>query len=273
MSSLKVGRALSRVVASSGDVSRRVAQSACIGGRVTIDGKVCRSPAKIVSPSSNVICLDGRKLETAAPAPVRLWRYHKPPGLITSHADPNGRQTVFESLPASLPRVMSVGRLDIATEGLLLLTNSGKLVRQLEHPSRGYDRRYEALVGTGERDVTPQMIEELSTGITLGDGFRLRPIHASLSSPRQGSMTAGRRWVHMVLSEGKKNEVRRVWEHYGFATMRLIRIAFGPFSLGSLRPGETLEVAPDAVEPLLEGVSAVDARQRDPFDAQANRTC
>jgi len=170
----------------------------------------------------------------AEPDRTRLWRYHKPAGLVTSHSDPEGRPTVFDHLPADLPRVISVGRLDLGSEGLLLLTNDGELARRLELPATGWVRRYRVRVhGTPDK----AQLAGLDRGITV-DGTVYGPIKAVLDR-QQGSNA----WLTVSIKEGKNREIRRVMEHLGWTVSRLIRIAFGPFQLGLLNPGEADEVA------------------------------
>jgi 23S rRNA pseudouridine2605 synthase len=165
---------------------------------------------------------------------VRLWRYHKPVGLVTTHADPQQRPTVFERLPAALGRVISVGRLDITSEGLLLLTNAGALARRLELPATGWTRRYRVRV---HGPVDPGALALLARGITVA-GVRYGPVEATLDRV-QGSNA----WLTLALKEGKNREVRKVLDSLGLAVTRLIRIAFGPFQLGHLPAGEVSEVS------------------------------
>jgi 23S rRNA pseudouridine2605 synthase len=162
-----------------------------------------------------------------------LWRYHKPDGLMTTHRDPQGRPTVFERLPADLPRVMSVGRLDLNSEGLLLLTNDGALARQLELPSTGWLRRYRVRV---HGEVNEAALKDLARGLVI-DGTRFGPVEAGLDS-RKGSNA----WLTISIHEGKNREIRRVMAHLGLATTRLIRIAYGPFQLGNLERSQVAEV-------------------------------
>ncbi len=177
------------------------------------------------------IAVDGKPLST--PEEVRLWRYHKPKGRVTTHRDPQGRPTVFEALPAEMPRVISIGRLDFNTEGLLLLTNDGALARHLEAPSTGWLRRYRVRVhGKAEQSA----LDALSGGIAL-DGVRYGPIEAKLDRA-QGANS----WLTLGLREGKNREVRRIMEHLGLQVTRLIRVSFGPFILGDLEPGAVAEV-------------------------------
>lgn len=193
---------------------------------------------------SDRITVDGRALPAAER--TRLWRYHKPAGLVTSHRDQRGRPTVFARLPAGLPRVISVGRLDLASEGLLLLTNDGALARHLELPATGWTRRYRARV-FGE--VSAQALAALAQGLTVA-GVRYGPIEAGVDRV-QGANT----WLTLSLKEGRNREVRRVLEHLGLKVNRLIRIAYGPFQLGSLARGEAEEVAARVLREQLGGAT------------------
>ena len=249
---------LQRIVASAGELSRRCAQTAVVSGRVSLNGAVCKSPAMPVA-RTDAVALDGRALDvTPSTAEPRLWRYFKPPGLLTTHKDTHGRPTVFASLPSSLPRVVSVGRLDAASEGLLLLTDCGSLARQLMHPSSGVVREYHVCLATGERSVTPSMLERLERGITLNDGFTFAPMDVEMlpaiptGAGEHGGLESGpgRQWLRMRLTEGKKHEVRRSWLEFGFATTRLVRTAYGPFRLEGLRPGDVDAVDRRDVEAL-----------------------
>ncbi|MGE3931231.1 MAG: pseudouridine synthase, partial [Hyphomonadaceae bacterium] len=168
-----------------------------------------------------------------APEATRLWRYHKPSGLVTTHRDPAGRPTVFERLPPDLPRVISVGRLDLTSEGLLLLTNDGALARRLELPANGWTRRYRA---RAFGRVTQEELDALKKGVTI-DGVRYGPIDARLESGRGANV-----WLAISIQEGKNREVRRVLESIGLRVNRLIRIAYGPFQLGMLAPGAVEEI-------------------------------
>lgn len=222
---------IAKVLARAGLCSRRDAERWIAEGRVTLDGQVLNSPAINVTETSN-IRVDGKPLpETDRP---RLWRYHKPAGLVTTHRDERGRPTVFEKLPKDLPRLISVGRLDLNSEGLLLLTNDGALARRLELPATGWTRRYKVRV---HGEVDPERLAALERGITV-DGVRYGPIRARLER-QQGSNA----WVTLSLQEGKNREVRRVLERLGYPVTRLIRLSYGPFQLGSL-PRGTLEEVP-----------------------------
>jgi 23S rRNA pseudouridine2605 synthase len=243
---------LSRAVAATGAISRRVAFGAVVSGRVSVNGRIVRSPVQPVSPETDVISLDGKVLARASDsAPPRIWRYHKPRGVIVSHADPEQRPSVFESLPDAMPRVISVGRLDIESEGLLLLTTHGHVARTLEHPSSAFVRVYRTLLATGARAVNETMTQELAHGLTLTDGTRFRGCRCSV----EGSSTKGKQWVRMELTEGKNREVRRIWSHYGFSTLALVRTAYGPFALDELPPGQLEEVSERSVARALAQVS------------------
>jgi 23S rRNA pseudouridine2605 synthase len=219
---MRIAKALARA----GLCSRREAERWIAEGRVSVNGEVLKSPARDVSPADRIL-VDGDPLPS--PEPPRLWRYHKPKGLVTTHADPQGRPTVFDKLPAELPRVISIGRLDFNTEGLLLLTNDGALARHLELPSTGWTRRYRVRAhGT----IAQEALDKLKDGIEI-DGVRYGPIEATLDKP-QGSNV----WLTLGLREGKNREVRKILERLGLTVNRLIRISFGPFQLLDLQPGE-----------------------------------
>jgi 23S rRNA pseudouridine2605 synthase len=221
---------IAKRLARAGVCSRREAERLIEAGRVMVDGLKLTSPAVNVT-DENRITVDGKPV--AAPEAARLWRYHKPDGLLTTHRDPQGRPTVFERLPPELPRVVSVGRLDFTSEGLLLLTNDGALARKLELPANGWIRRYRARVyGT----VDPARLAALSKGVEV-DGVAYGPIEAALD--RQQGRNA---WVTVALREGKNREVRRVLEHLGLRVTRLIRTSYGPFQLGQLARGAVEEV-------------------------------
>ena len=195
-----------------------------------LNGKVLDTPAIKVSAADKVL-VDGRPVGAAEP--TRVWRYHKPVGLVTTHRDPAGRPTVFENLPASLPRVISVGRLDLTSEGLLLLTNDGELARRLELPANSWQRRYRA---RAFGRIEQAELDKLKDGLTV-DGMRYGPIDAKLE--RSGTANA---WITLTLTEGKNREVRRVLDALGLKVNRLIRVSYGPFQLGTLAPGEVEEV-------------------------------
>ncbi len=225
------GERIAKHLARAGLCSRRDAERWIAEGRVKLDGKVLKSPAVTVTAASD-IRVDGKPVP--APEPARLWRYHKPAGLVTTHRDERGRPTVFERLPPELPRLVSVGRLDLNSEGLLLLTNDGALARELELPARGWLRRYRVRVhGT----IEPARLAALADGITIA-GIAYGPIRAALDR-QQGSNA----WLTVSLREGKNREIRRVMAHLGLGVSRLIRVAYGPFQLGELPRGAVEEVS------------------------------
>jgi 23S rRNA pseudouridine2605 synthase len=226
---------IAKFLARAGLCSRRDAERWIADGRVSVDGCVLATPAATVTPASR-IQVDGKPV--AAPDRARLWRYHKPSGLVTTHRDEKGRPTVFAALPKDLPRLISVGRLDLASEGLLLLTNDGGLARRLELPATGWLRRYKVRVhGT----VDPARLAALAGGISIA-GVAYGPIRAGLERV-QGSNA----WIAMALAEGKNREVRRVLEALGLRVTRLIRLSYGPFQLGNLPRGAVAEVPQKAL--------------------------
>ncbi|HUZ72789.1 MAG TPA: pseudouridine synthase [Stellaceae bacterium] len=224
------GERIAKRLARAGLCSRREAERWIAEGRVSLAGKVLTSPAVTVTPDAD-LRVDGKPVP--APERARLWRYHKPAGLVTTHRDERGRPTVFAKLPAELPRLVSIGRLDLNSEGLLLLTNDGGLARSLELPSRGWIRRYKLRVH-GQPD--PAALARLERGVRI-DGVAYGPIRAALER-LQGSNA----WLTVSLTEGKNREVRRVMAHLGLEVTRLIRLAYGPFQLGNLARGAIAEV-------------------------------
>jgi 23S rRNA pseudouridine2605 synthase len=224
------GDRLAKVIARAGLCSRREAEVWIAAGRVAVNGAEVTSPATTVD-FEDIVSVDGRALPEAGR--TRLWRYHKPAGLVTTHKDPQGRPTVFERLPPDLGRVISVGRLDLTSEGLLLLTNDGALARVLELPATGWTRRYRV---RAFGQMTADMIALLARGPAVGD-VRYGPIQVTVDR-QQGANV----WLTVALREGRNREIRRVLEHLGLRVSRLIRVAFGPFQLGNLGEGDVAEV-------------------------------
>jgi 23S rRNA pseudouridine2605 synthase len=224
------GERIAKAIARAGLCSRREAEMWIAAGRVAINGEVVASPARNVTAADR-ISVDGQPLPSRER--TRLFLYHKPRGLLTTHADPGGRPTIFTALPKGLPRLISVGRLDLNTEGLLLLTNDGALARVLELPATGWLRRYRV---RAHGRVAQDQLDGLTVGITV-DGVRYGPIEATLDRA-QGSNV----WLTFAMREGKNREVRNVLEHLGLKVNRLIRVSFGPFQLGELAPGAIAEV-------------------------------
>ncbi len=224
------GDRIAKVLARAGICSRRDAERMIADGRVAVNGRRLDTPALNVKPSDH-ITVDGKPV--GEPDPPRLWRYHKPAGLVTTNRDPQGRDTVFQKLPASLPRVNAVGRLDINTEGLLLLTNDGGMKRFLELPSTGWLRRYRVRA-FGKADEA--RLAALKKGIEI-DGVQYRSIDAHLERVQGGNV-----WLTMALREGKNREIKKVLEALDLKVNRLIRLSFGPFQLGQLESGTVEEV-------------------------------
>lgn len=227
------GERLAKVLARAGLCSRRDAERWIEAGRVSVDGKKITTPALNVEDHQKIV-VDGKPIPRADVA--RLWRYHKPAGLITTAKDPQGRPTVFEYLPDELPRVVSVGRLDLNSEGLLLLTNDGELARYLEKPSEGWSRCYRVRVRVGRNGIDEEELKSLEDGITV-DGVKYGPIKAELDTTKGSNA-----WVTMELKEGKNREIRKIMEHLGYEVNRLLRVSFGPFQLGRLEKNEVEEI-------------------------------
>jgi 23S rRNA pseudouridine2605 synthase len=224
------GERIAKVIARAGLASRREAEAWITAGRVAVNGAVISSPALNVTPADHIV-VDGTPLR--ARERTRLFLYHKPRGLVTTHSDPQGRNTIFRALPKGLPRLISVGRLDINTEGLLLLTNDGGLARVLELPATAWLRRYRVrALGRIGQDA----LDRLRGGVTL-DGIHYGPIEATLDREQGANV-----WLTFAIREGKNREVRKVLESLGLRVNRLIRVAFGPFDLGDLDDGAVKEV-------------------------------
>jgi 23S rRNA pseudouridine2605 synthase len=231
----RVAKALARA----GVASRREVERLIAAGRVALNGAVLTTPAVKVA-RGDILTVDGVAVGEAEPA--RLFRYHKPTGLVTTHSDPQGRRTVFQALPQGLPRLISIGRLDLNSEGLLLLTNDGGLARALELPATGLARRYRA---RARGRITQEKLDTLKNGVTV-DGVTYGAIEARLDKVKEGADSANL-WITLTLAEGKNREVRRVLEALGVTVNRLIRLAYGPFALGALAPGEIEEVGPRVI--------------------------
>ena len=221
---------LAKFMARSGVCSRRDAEELIKQKRVTVNGEIIDTPAFKVEGSEKIL-LDGEKLPEIEQ--TRLWLYHKPAGLLTTHKDTEARATVFDHLPAGLPRVISVGRLDLNSEGLLLLTNNGELSRKLELPENGWSRRYKVRV---HGFVNKNKLADLAKGATV-DGINYGPVKAELES-QNGTNS----WLIVTLNEGKNREVRKLMKSIGLEVARLIRLSYGHFQLGNLKKGEVREV-------------------------------
>jgi len=224
------GDRIAKVLARAGVCSRRDAERLIAEGRVTVDGHKLDTPAFKVKPGAK-ITVDGKPV--AEPERARLWRYHKPKGLVTTHRDEKGRGTVFANLPTNMPRVISIGRLDYNSEGLLLLTNDGELARRLELPANGWLRRYRVRV-FGK--LMQEDLDRILKGVEI-DGVKYSAVEAKLDRQQGGNA-----WATIALKEGKNREVRRLMEHIGVKVNRLIRVSFGPFHLGQLKESDVDEI-------------------------------
>jgi 23S rRNA pseudouridine2605 synthase len=229
------GERVAKALARAGIASRREVERLINLGKVAVNGRILDTPAVLVK-RDDILTVDGKVVNE--PEPARVWRYHKPVGLVTTHKDPQDRPTVFQNLPEGLPRVLSVGRLDLNSEGLLLLTNDGELARALELPGNGWKRIYRARA-LGQ--TTQEKLDRLKEGVTV-EGINYGPIEAKLDKAQGANC-----WITVTLSEGKNREVRRVLESIGLKVNRLIRLAYGPFQLGTLGEGEVEEVGPRVI--------------------------
>ncbi len=230
----KTGERLARRIARAGLCSRREAERLIAAGRVAVNGMIVETPAINVTDEDEIL-VDGDPLP--APDPVRLWRYHKPRGLVVTERDEKGRPTIFDQLREKLPpdvgRVMTIGRLDLNSEGLLLLTNDGHLARALELPARGWTRRYRV---RAYGRISQEALDALKEGLTI-DGVRYGRVEATLDRADKANV-----WMTFSLKEGKNREIRRICAHLGLKVNRLLRVAHGPFQLGALKRGEVEEV-------------------------------
>ncbi len=240
------GERIAKRLSRAGIASRREAERMIAAGRVAVNGKLIDSPALNVTEADK-ITVDG--VPVGAPERPRLWLYHKPLGLVTTARDEKGRETVFDKLPADLPRVMSVGRLDINSEGLLLLTNDGEVKRKLELPSTGWLRKYRVRV---KGAPTEEMLAPLRKGVTI-EGERFQPMEVVLD--RQQGANA---WLTIGIREGKNREIRRAMMEVGLDVNRLIRISYGPFRLNELKAGDVEEVKPKVLRDQLGLEAAVE---------------
>ncbi|WP_294928078.1 pseudouridine synthase [uncultured Paracoccus sp.] len=240
---------IAKVMARAGVASRREAERMILEGRVTVNGDKIASPALDVLPSDR-IAVDGKPLDE--PQATRLWLYYKPAGLVTSASDEKGRQTVFDALPRDLPRVMTVGRLDLNSEGLLLLTNDGELKRRLELPATGWLRRYRVRVNGRPTDLT---FDPLRRGVTI-EGEDFAPMEVKLDS-QQGANA----WLTVGIREGRNREIRRAMAHVGMTVNRLIRIGYGPFKLVGMEENEVREVRRKVLRDQLGGLLTGEAEE------------
>ena len=248
----KPGDRIAKVLSRAGIASRREAERMIERGEVAVNGSVITSPALDVLPTDRITV---KGAAVAAPEAARLWLYYKPEGLVTSNADEKGRATVFDHLPPDMPRVMAVGRLDLTSEGLLLLTNDGALKRRLELPSTGWLRKYRVRIKGNPTDAD---LEPLRTGITV-EGDRFLPMTVTLDRV-QGANA----WLTIGLREGKNREIRRAMDYVGLTVNRLIRTSYGPFRLNELQPGEVEELRPKV---LREQLGMTEAEMPSPHNA------
>ncbi len=224
------GERIAKAMARAGIASRREAETMILAGRVSVNGETLTSPARNVTDDDQIL-IDGEPMPLRERS--RLWIFHKPRGVVTTARDPEGRQTVFDVLPEDLPRVVAVGRLDINTEGLLLLTNDGGLAKVIAHPETGWLRRYRV---RAHGDVDQAQLDRLSKGVTI-DEMEYGPVEATLDRVQGDNV-----WLTLGLREGKNREVKRILEHLGLSVNRLIRLSFGPFQLGDLEVGLVEEI-------------------------------
>ena len=247
---------IAKTLARRGVASRREAERFIAAGRIAVNGKVIDSPALNVT-DKDTITVDGKPLQEREPP--RLWLYHKPPGLVTTTKDEKGRPTVFDALPDTLPRVMSIGRLDLNSEGLLLLTNDGEVKRKLELPSTGWLRKYRVRIHGNPQDSA---FDPLRRGLMLETGEKFGEMTVTLDR-----LQGRNAWITVSLREGRNREIRRAMEAIGLQVNRLIRVSYGPFRLGDLAPGGVEEIRQKIVRDQLglpneEGGKKPETRQK-----------
>ncbi len=227
---------LAKRIARAGLCSRREAERLIVSGKVKVNGRIVDKAAFNVQ-EKDIVVVNGKAL--ADKEQPRLWLYHKPAGLMTTHKDPQGRPTVFSALPKDMPRVISIGRLDLSSEGLLLLTNDGELSRKLELPSNGWIRKYRARVFGA---INAAMIAEMKRGV-VADSVNYGSVEVTIDSSKGRNS-----WLTVSLKEGKNREIRKIFEHFDCQVSRLLRISYGPFQLGKLARGEVKEVSRKVLE-------------------------
>lgn len=250
---------IAKVIARAGVCSRRDAERFIAQGRVKLNGVVLTTPACVVT-ANDEIAVDEKTLPKKEE--TRVWRYYKPAGLVVSHRDEKGRKTVFDSLPETLPRVVSVGRLDLNSEGLLLLTNDGTFARQMEMPATGWVRRYRVRI---HGKITPENIAALEKGIEV-DGVKYKSVRVVIDKERSSNQ-----WLTVSLVEGKNREIRKLMEFFGFPVTRLIRIAYGPFQLGNLEEGSVDEISAKMLKEQLGKKIAFDAPAKRRFSKNVKK--
>jgi 23S rRNA pseudouridine2605 synthase len=235
---------IAKFIAQAGLCSRREAERWITERRVFCNGERIETPATLIVPGCDQVMVDG-KIIGEEPLALRLWCYHKPAGLLTTHSDPEGRPTVFDSLPKNLPRVISVGRLDLNSEGLLLLTNQGNLSRFLEHPTTGLKRHYKVRA-FGVKHLAQKDWDQLTKNLVV-EGVHYKNVKIFLEGIKGANA-----WLNFILQEGKNREIRRIIEHVGGCVNRLIRTDYGPFSLGHIKKGTVEEVPPQRLSSTLK---------------------
>ncbi len=240
---------IAKFLSAAGICSRRDAEKLVAEGRVSMNGETLTTPATLVS-DTDVVKVDGEKIKGQSPEAARLFVYHKPAGLVTSHRDEQGRDTVFDHLPRDLPRVISIGRLDLDSEGLLLLTTSGALSRAMELPQNAQQRVYRVRVRGTPMETH---LAQLERGVRV-DGVQYQPIDVTMDREQSGGRNC---WLTLTLREGKNREIRRIFEHFDLPVSRLIRVAYGDYELQDLAPGDVAEVSTHAVQELMQTLGVI----------------